>query len=116
MKWMPPGLNRLKYELWEASESNKTSVKWRAAKRKSVTVIDIFKGRTAAVEAARLHDLTVAVIEDWIAEAQRGVEDRTGVVIRRTWPFYAESTQGQYIEDNHHHFSGPLPTHLQTEI
>lgn len=55
--------------------SNKTSVKRWAAKRKSAVVIEIFNGKTTAVEVARLHDLTVAEVEGWIEEAQRSVEN-----------------------------------------
>ncbi|WP_407650248.1 DUF1153 domain-containing protein [Halomonas eurihalina] len=44
------------------------------AKRKAAVVMDIFKGKTTAVEVARQYDLTVSEVEGWIDEAQRSME------------------------------------------
>ena len=44
-------------------------------------VVSILKGETSAAEAARLHGLTVAEIEDWRKKFLLGAENAL-----RTWP------------------------------
>ena len=55
--------------------NDEVPVKRWTAKRKSVLVIDIFKGKTTPVEVARQHDLTVAEVERWVEEAERNMEN-----------------------------------------
>ena len=55
--------------------SEELPVKRWTAKRESALVIDIFKGKTTPVEVARQHDLTVAEVERWVAEAERNMEN-----------------------------------------
>jgi len=51
--------------------SDQPNVKRWTAKRKTVVVMDIMKGKTTAAEVARQHDLTVSEVERWIDEAQK---------------------------------------------
>ena len=46
------------------------------AKKKADIVMDIFQGKTTAAEVSRKYDLTPAIIEEWIEEARRGMENQ----------------------------------------
>lgn len=45
------------------------------AKRKASLVLDVLKGKTTLAEASREFDLTPSEIEEWMDEAQRGMEN-----------------------------------------
>ena len=55
--------------------SDENPIKRWTAKRKAAVVMDIFKGKTTAAEAARQYDLTVSEVEGWIDDAQRCMEN-----------------------------------------
>ncbi len=60
------------------SEDNRmdmAEVKRWSAKRKASLVLDIVKGRTTVAEACRHYDLTPSEVEEWVEEAQRGMEN-----------------------------------------
>ena len=46
------------------------------AKKKAAIVMDIFQGKTTITEVSRKHDLTPAVIEEWMEEARKGMENQ----------------------------------------
>jgi len=46
------------------------------AKRKAEIVMDIFQGKTTVAEVSRKYDLTPATIEEWMEDAQRGMENQ----------------------------------------
>lgn len=45
------------------------------AKRKSALVLEIIQGKTTVAEASRTFDLAPSEIEQWIEDAQRGMEN-----------------------------------------
>ena len=45
------------------------------AKRKSALVLEIIQGKTTVAEASRTVDLAPSEIEQWIEDAQRGMEN-----------------------------------------
>ncbi len=46
------------------------------AKKKTEIVMDIFQGKTTVSEVSRKYDLTPAMIEEWMEEAKRGMENQ----------------------------------------
>jgi transposase-like protein len=46
------------------------------AKKKAQIVMDIFQGKTTVAEVSRKYDLTPAVIEEWMEDARRGMENQ----------------------------------------
>ena len=46
------------------------------AKKKADIVMDIFQGKTTVAEVSRKYDLTPALIEEWIQEARKGIENQ----------------------------------------
>ncbi|WP_234252820.1 DUF1153 domain-containing protein [Billgrantia aerodenitrificans] len=54
--------------------SNDPTLKRWTAKRTAAVVLEIFKAKTTAAEAARQYDLTVSEFEGGIEEAQRSME------------------------------------------
>lgn len=57
-----------------AAESAEPIERW-TAKRRVTLVVSLLKGETSVAEAARLHGLTVAEIEDWRAKFLLGAEN-----------------------------------------
>ncbi len=57
------------------SKSQVVELKRWTAKRKASLVMDIIKGKTTLAEASREFDLTPSEIEEWMDEAQRGMEN-----------------------------------------
>ena len=57
------------------SKSQVVELKRWTAKRKASLVMDILKGKTTVAEASREFDLTPSDIQEWIDEAQRGMEN-----------------------------------------
>ena len=57
-----------------SDESSENVQRW-TTKRKAALVLSIMKGETSVAEAARLHGLTVAEIEDWKERALLGLEN-----------------------------------------
>lgn len=45
------------------------------AKRKAVLVTEILQGKTTVSEASRNYDLTPAEVEEWVAQARKGMEN-----------------------------------------
>ena len=45
------------------------------SKSKASLVMNIMKGKVTLAEASREHDLTPSEIEDWIEDAQKGMEN-----------------------------------------
>jgi hypothetical protein len=56
-------------------------------------VVSILKGETSAAEAARLHGLTVAEVEDWREKFLLGAENAL-----RTWPKDEEAVKDKQIK------------------
>ena len=46
------------------------------AKKKADIVMDIFQGKTTVAEVSRKYDLTPALIEEWMEEARKGMENQ----------------------------------------
>jgi transposase-like protein len=46
------------------------------AKKKADIVMDILQGKTTVTEVSRRYDLTPALIEEWMQEARRGMENQ----------------------------------------
>lgn len=63
------------------------------AKRRAALVIDILRGSTTVVEAARTHGLTVAEIEQWKERFLTGAENAL-----RAKPFDEEALREQEIK------------------
>jgi len=57
-----------------AAESSDPIERW-TAKRRVVLVVSILKGATSVAEAARMHGLTVAEVEDWREKFLLGAEN-----------------------------------------
>ena len=57
------------------SDESPSIQRW-TAKRKSVVVLEIIKGKTTAVEVARTHGLTVSEVEAWQERFLRGAEEQ----------------------------------------
>lgn len=57
------------------SKSQVVELKRWTAKRKASLVMDIIMGKTTLAEASREFDLTPSEIEEWMDEAQRGMEN-----------------------------------------
>lgn len=57
------------------NEQSPENRRW-TAKRKASLVLDILRGNTTAAQAARAYALTVAEIEDWMADAMAGMENQ----------------------------------------
>ena len=45
------------------------------AKRKAALVVEILQGKTTVAEASRTYDLPPSEIEDWAADARKGMEN-----------------------------------------
>ncbi len=45
-------------------------------KKKADIVMDIFQGKITMIEVSRKYDLAPAVIEEWMEEARRGMENQ----------------------------------------
>ncbi len=69
-----------------------TLKRW-TAKRRAALVIDILRGSTTVVEAARVHGLTVAEIEQWKERFLTGAENAL-----RSKPLDAEALKEQEIK------------------
>ena len=52
-------------------------IKRLTAKKKADIVMDIFQGKTTVAEVSRKYDLTLALIEEWMEEARKGIENRS---------------------------------------
>lgn len=50
-------------------------VKRWTSKRKAALVMEILKGQISVKEASREHGLTPSEIQDWVSEAERGMEN-----------------------------------------
>jgi len=46
------------------------------AKKKANIVMDIYQGKTTVTEVSRKYDLTPAIIEEWMEEAKKGMENQ----------------------------------------
>jgi len=46
------------------------------AKKKANLVMDIYQGKTTVTEVSRKYDLTPAIIEEWMEEAKKGMENQ----------------------------------------
>ncbi len=57
-----------------ASEQDESRKRW-TAKRRVTLIVEILRGDTSVVEAARKHGLTVAEIEDWRERFLSGAEN-----------------------------------------
>lgn len=57
------------------SEMMDKEIKRWTARRKSALVLEIIQGKTTAAAASRQFDLTPAVIESWVEEGKRGMEN-----------------------------------------
>lgn len=57
-------------------ESQQEPIKRMTAKRKAEIVMDIFQGKTTVAEVSRQYDLTPALIEEWMNEARKGMENQ----------------------------------------
>ena len=53
-----------------------SEIKRFTAKRKAELVMEIFQGKSTVSELARKYDLTPAMIEEWMEEARRGMENQ----------------------------------------
>lgn len=58
----------------ETSVTGNDVKRW-SAKRKAALVLEIWKGKTTVSQACREFDLTPSDIEEWIFEAQDGMEN-----------------------------------------
>ena len=56
-----------------ASEHDESRKRW-TAKRRVALIVEILRGETSVVEAARKHGLTVAELEDWRERFLTGAE------------------------------------------
>jgi hypothetical protein len=74
------------------------------AKRRVALVVSILKGETSAAEAARLHGLTVAEVEDWREKFLLGAENAL-----RTWPKDEEAVKGKQIKKLKQKIGGSRP-------
>ena len=61
-------------EVVMAAESAEPIERW-TAKRRVALVVSLLKGETSMAEAARLHGLTVAEVEDWREKFLLGAEN-----------------------------------------
>jgi len=57
-------------------ENNQEEIKRFTAKKKAKIVMDIFQGKITVAEVSRKYDLTPAMIEEWIEDAQKGMENQ----------------------------------------
>jgi len=57
-------------------EHEETPIKRMTAKRKAEIVMDIFQGKSTITEISRKYDLTPATIEEWMEDAQKGIENQ----------------------------------------
>ena len=57
-------------------EESQQDIKRFTAKKKADIVMDIFQGKITVAEVSRKYDLTPAVIEEWMEEARRGMENQ----------------------------------------
>ncbi len=51
-------------------------IKRMTAKKKAEVVMNIFQGKITVAEVSRQYDLTPAVIEEWMEDAQKGIENQ----------------------------------------
>ena len=73
--------------------SDEPSLKRWTAKRRAALVVDILRGSTSVVEAARAHGLTVAEVEQWKERFLSGAENAL-----RTRPLDDEALKEQEIK------------------
>ncbi len=57
-------------------EESQQDIKRFTAKKKADIVMDIFQGKITVAEVSRKYDLTPALIEEWMEEARRGMENQ----------------------------------------
>src|SRR4028119_1188683 len=76
-----------------SNEHDEQNPKRWTAKRRAALVVDILRGRTTVVEAARAHGLTVAEIEQWKERFLNGAENAL-----RTRPLDDEALKEQEIK------------------
>jgi len=50
-------------------------IKWWTAKRKAALVMEIIQGKTTVAEASRSFDLPPSDIEEWVDDANKGIEN-----------------------------------------
>jgi len=57
-------------------EKKQEEIRRFTAKKKANIVMDIYQGKTTVTEVSRKYDLTPAIIEEWMEEAKKGMENQ----------------------------------------